>query len=247
MRPPHAEASNIVSGVAVRMTRTTLTKVRKHTDGHSRAKGGRQSCEERLRFINLLLDAVEQAVIATDREGLILHWNRCAERMYGWRAADVVGKRIADVLLPDSQRDRGRAAVAALARGEASPGEWELRRRDGTMIPVRTSSRPILDDRGLLVGIVGVSWDISENRRLEQELHQSERRLRLVAEQLPALAWATDADLRVVWTVGSAFRGLRVDPISLIGKTTAEAVSSGGGRPEAIEAHRRAFQGGIVG
>jgi PAS domain S-box-containing protein len=228
------------------MPRTTLTKARKHTGGHGRSKGRRESCEERLRFINLLLDAVEQAVIATDRKGRILHWNRCAERMYGWRAADVVGKSIADVLLPEPQRDRGREVVAALARGGESPHEWELRRRDGSMIPVRTSSRPILDDRGVLIGIVGVSWDVSENRRLEQELHQSEIRLRLVAEQLPALAWATDADLRVVWTVGSAFRGLRVDPVSLIGKTIADVVNGGGGRPEAIEAHRRALQGEIV-
>jgi PAS domain S-box-containing protein len=227
------------------VSRTTLKKPGGRSNRRSHPGGG-ESREEGPRFLKLLLDAVEQAVIATDAAGRILHWNRFAERMYGWRSAEVVGKGVADILLPEAQRDRGRAAIAALCRGERAQGEWELRRRDGTMIPVRATSTPILDSGGSIVGIVGVSLDISEKKRLEQELHQSENRLRAIVEQLPALAWTTDADLRIIWNLGRAFRPMSTDPKVLVGETIAEVVGRHDGRPAAIEAHQRALRGETV-
>lgn len=198
-------------------------------------------------FLTLLLDAVEQAVIATDSTGQILHWNRFAERLYGWRSEEVVGLCVADVLLPEELRHEGREVISAVCRRETNtPGEWLLKRRDGTRVPVRVASTPILDDGGKVVGIVGVSWDISERKRLQEELHRSEIRLRFFAEQLPALAWATDQDLNVIWNQGAALRGFNTDPRSFIGKTIAEAVRLAKGRPEAVDAHRRALAGETV-
>jgi PAS domain S-box-containing protein len=206
-----------------------------------------QSNQDQPRFLALLLDAVEQAVIATDRAGRILHWNRFAERLYGWHADEVIERNIVDVLLPEAVRDRGRAAISGLPRRERTAANWTLRRRDGTSIPVRVMSTPILDDAGNAVGIVGVSWDVSEKNRLIEELQQTESRLRLFADQLPALAWATDMDLRVVWNQGAAFRQLGTDPSSLLGKTIMELVSPHSvGHPEAVDAHRRALLGETV-
>jgi PAS domain S-box-containing protein len=214
-----------------------VRKAKQHTNGFAVKR--RSATEERLRFLTLLLDAVEQSVIATDLEGRILYWNRFAEELYGWDAEEAVGRNIADLLMPPSERDRGRAAVAAFGRQEPPTREWRLRRRDGTAITVHASARPILDDAGNIIGIVGVSWDISEKKTLREELQQSESRLQLIAEQLPAAVWATDADLKIVWNQSGARMVL---PASLIGKTIAEAVSEER-RKQVVDAHQRALRG----
>ena len=218
-----------------------VRKAKQHTNGFAVKR--HSATEERLRFLTLLLDAVEQSVIATDREGRILYWNRFAEELYGWGAEEAVGRNIADLLLPISERDRGRAAVAALGRQEPPTREWRLQRRDGTAITVHSSATPILDDAGNVIGIVGVSWDISEKKTLREELHQSESRLQLIAEQLPAAVWATDADLKIVWNQSGGAR--MVLPASLIGKTVAEAVSAER-REQVAGAHQRALHGETV-
>jgi len=221
--------------------------VRKPPDGEDRPNRDGQSTEQRLEFLTMLLDAVEQAVIATDRKGRILHWNRFAEQLYGWRDDEVAGKNIVDLLLPEATRELGRTAISALPTGERTVGNWMLQRRDSATIPVHVLSTPIVDSRGNAVGIVGVSWDVSEKNRLEQELHESESRLRLFAEQLPALAWATDADLKIVWNKGAAFRQLDTDPNTLLGKTVADVVRPGeAGQLEALDAHWRALRGETV-
>jgi PAS domain S-box-containing protein len=219
---------------------------RRFPDHESQPLGRDPSADERLAFLTSLLNTVEQAVIATDNQGRILHWNRFAEKLYGWPADETSGRDISDLLLPDNLRDHGRAVITALARGERGPRAWVLQRRDGSAVHVHATSSPILDGAGKIVGVVGVSWDVSEKERLETVLHQTEIRLRLIAEQLPATVWATDADLRIVWNAGAAFRTLGTDPSSLIGKTVAEAVRESEGRLEAVDAHIRALAGETV-
>jgi PAS domain S-box-containing protein len=204
------------------------------------------STEERLAFLTLLMNTVEQAVIATDQDGRIRYWNRFAERLYGWEAAEVVGKDIREVLLPKEAVTRGNAVMSTLSAGKNSEGEWTLRRRDGSPVSVHATSTMIRDDKGTLVGIVGVSWDVSERKRLEHELHQSEIRLRVIAEQLPATAWATDADLKVVWNAGAAFRQMKVDPTVYVGKTISEIIQISVVEPDGLGAHERALRGETV-
>jgi two-component system sensor histidine kinase UhpB len=82
---------------------------------------------------------------------------------------------------------------------------------------------------------------------LEARLHECESRLRLYAEQLPALAWATDLDLKIVWNQGAAFQRFGIDPSSLLGKTVTELVQTDDAPPtEALEAHVRALRGETV-
>ena len=57
--------------------------------------------EERLRFQAHLLDAVGQAIIATDLQGKILYWNRCAEQLYGWSEREAMGRAVHELLVPE--------------------------------------------------------------------------------------------------------------------------------------------------
>ena len=70
-------------------------------------------------YLAQLLDAVEQAVIATNPRGEIVFWNRCAERLYGWRADEVLGRDVVEVVPSEMSREQ----AADYARRK-SQHEW---------------------------------------------------------------------------------------------------------------------------
>lgn len=130
----------------------------------------RVNAAETLRFQAQLLDSVEQAVIATDLEGRITYWNGYAAKLYGWSAEEVLGRTILDVTPADLSRDEAAAILGRLREGERWVGEFTVRRRDGTSFPAWVRDFPIRGASGEVVGIVGVSEDMTERKRLEQDL-----------------------------------------------------------------------------
>jgi two-component system CheB/CheR fusion protein len=129
----------------------------------------RKRAEEEIRFQARLLDAVEQAVIATDLNGTIIFWNSFAESLYGWSAAEALGSNVLDLTPSPAQREQGAEILACLKTGQGWEGEFEVQRRDGTSFPALVNDSPILNDQGDLIGIVGVSVDNTDRRRLEKE------------------------------------------------------------------------------
>ncbi|HEX6126539.1 MAG TPA: PAS domain S-box protein [Pyrinomonadaceae bacterium] len=164
-----------------------------------------QSAEEQLKFQAHLLEAVEQAVIATDADGRVIYWNRFAEKMFGWRAGEVKGKNILDITTPDLDADRAREIMSMLREGQSWNGEFDVKRRDGTVFPAEVSDYPIRDENGNLSGIVGVSVDATERKRAEDALRATNERLRLLIESASDYAIFTlDRDRRIsLWNAGA--------------------------------------------
>lgn len=142
-----------------------------------------RQAEERIRFQARLLDAVEQAVVAHDLEGSISYWNQFAERLYGWPAADVLCRSILDVIPAPESRARAAEILIGLRGGASWSGELRVQRRDGSTFLAAATKSPIHDERGALIGIVGVSMDVTERKRAEQEVEQA----RAAAEELARL------------------------------------------------------------
>ncbi|HEX7807743.1 MAG TPA: PAS domain S-box protein, partial [Thermoanaerobaculia bacterium] len=117
----------------------------------------RRTAGERIRFQARLLDAVEQAVIATDVEGRITYWNNYAEKVYGWRADEVMGRNIVDITCPSMSADEAAAVMQKLSAAESWSGEFIVRDRSGRNFPCMVIDSPILDAGGTLTGVVGVS------------------------------------------------------------------------------------------
>ncbi len=161
-----------------------------------------------------LLDSVEQAVIAMDLAGAIIYWNRFAEKLYGWTEAEAIG-RAARMILPNgSITARTEAIMTGLRAGGSWSGESLVQRRDGTTFPAWVSDSPIHDEQGTLIGIVGVSSDMSERKATEAALRASEQRFRQIEELGPI-------GLALVAPDG---RWLRVNPAlcALVGYTREE-------------------------
>jgi diguanylate cyclase (GGDEF)-like protein/PAS domain S-box-containing protein len=145
--------------------------------------------EEMVRFQARLLDAVGQAVVATDPEGEVLYWNRCAEALYGWSAEEAVGQQIDELMLSGEARERAAEIMEEIRAGKSWSGEFEVRRRDGTSFPAMVTDTPVYDEQGEMVGIIGVSTDITERKKVEEALRESERRFSSVVSYAHAFAY----------------------------------------------------------
>jgi PAS domain S-box-containing protein len=104
-----------------------------------------------------LFDTPQQAVIGTTRAGSIVYWSYAAERFYGWRADDVLGRNIVEVTSADAARHAAEDIMEALSAGKSWVGTFPVRRSDGSEIEVEVSNLPVRNATGTLVGIVGVS------------------------------------------------------------------------------------------
>jgi diguanylate cyclase (GGDEF)-like protein/PAS domain S-box-containing protein len=121
-----------------------------------------------VRFHSALLAAMGQAAIVTDPDGLILFWNAAAERTYGWTAAEAVGQLVSRIIVPIESLPQARAIGASVLAGESWSGDMRLRRQDGVTFPARLTAAPVMAENGLLIGIVDVSEDITDQRESEQ-------------------------------------------------------------------------------
>src|SRR5918995_2970405 len=131
---------------------------------------GRKRIEERIRFQAQLLDAIGQAVIATDLGGKIIYWNQVAEEKYGWLAKEVIGRSILEFTPSEELVERAEEIMTELMAGRSWRGEFVVRRKDGTTFPALVTDTPAHDDEGNLVAIIGVYTDITERKRMEERL-----------------------------------------------------------------------------
>jgi diguanylate cyclase (GGDEF)-like protein/PAS domain S-box-containing protein len=121
------------------------------------------------RFHSALLAAMGQAVIVTDPAGLILFWNAAAERTYGWTAADAIGQPVSRIVVPLESLAQVRTIGATVTAGESWSGDLVLRRHDGSTFPARVTAAPVIADDGLLIGIVDLSNDVTDQQEAERE------------------------------------------------------------------------------
>lgn len=148
----------------------------------------RKLADSQLQFQAQLLDTVEQAVIATDMAGAVTYWNRAAERIYGWGAAEALGRNVVELTVPDLAQEQAEAILGRLRAGEVWSGEYPVRRRDGATFPAIVTDAPVRAPDGALVGIVGVSTDISAQKQTEAALRQALAELSVGRDQLRALS-----------------------------------------------------------
>jgi PAS domain S-box-containing protein len=146
----------------------------------------RKRVERQINFQAHLLRAVEQAVIATDLNGTILYWNSFAERLYGWTAEEALGANVVEIMPAETTREQAMEIMSSLREGKSWAGELLVRRKDGSVFPAMITDSPTFDEQGELIGVVGVSIDISQRKQAEAErerLHQNERAARAEAEK----------------------------------------------------------------
>jgi PAS domain S-box-containing protein len=137
------------------------------------------------------VQASADAVFCQDVNGTVTTWNPAAERIYGYSAAEILGRR-ADELLPDRTREELLAAHRTALSGVRVErfDSWH-QRSDGTIVPVNVSASPLWDSAGAVVAVATTVADISVRTRLANELENVRRRL----EQQNAALTRSNRDL----------------------------------------------------
>ncbi|HUG48123.1 MAG TPA: EAL domain-containing protein [Candidatus Limnocylindria bacterium] len=131
----------------------------------------RREAEERLRLQARVLEEVRHAVVVTDPQGRVTYWNPAARALYGWSEAEVLGRRLVELTQPTAQNTQT-PITPVLQEGGRWSGELKLTRKDGSRLTALVSDSAIVDDDGQVRGIIGVSFDISERKRLEERLQR---------------------------------------------------------------------------
>jgi PAS domain S-box-containing protein len=131
-----------------------------------------------------LVAGMADALVVADAEGIIRHWNDGAERIFGFAAAEALGRSL-DIIIPENLRQRHWDGYAATMRtGETRYGAGQLLsvpalRKDGARISVQFSILPLPDPAGGLQGIAAVMRDVTEDfelrKRLRRELEACRR------------------------------------------------------------------------
>ena len=114
-----------------------------------------------------LLKHLPTAVVVTDDTGTIVYWNDRATTTYGHRAAEVIGRQIGELQLTADESDPIERFEAATLESGRWEGEFEARRADGSVVPVRALVERLFDDEIGFHGYVSASTDVSEHRELE--------------------------------------------------------------------------------
>ena len=153
------------------------------------------------RLHSAIIDSSNDAIITKTLDGVIISWNPAARTMFGYTAAEIVGKPVT-LLFPPALCEEEMAILARVRRGERVEHYQTTRRaKDGRPIDVSLTISPIYDDEGEIVGASKILRDISRQKEIDDALRESEARLRVALMAARAAAWQLDCKTRTpIWS-----------------------------------------------
>jgi PAS domain S-box-containing protein len=152
----------------------------------------RKRGEARLAQMASIVEFSNDAIVAKTLDGKIATWNKAAERIYGYRSEEVIGQPIS-ILVPNERLDEVPAIMARVERGEnISHFETVRATKDGRMVDVSLTVSPIRNPLGAILGISAITRDITERKRAERALRESEEQYRLLFDSSPVPMWVFD-------------------------------------------------------
>ena len=143
-----------------------------------------------------IVEYSNDAIISKDLNGTIRSWNRGAERIFGYRAEEVVNRHISIIAAPD-RVDEIPLILKRLSRGErVEHYETKRRRKDGTIIDVSLTVSPIRDAKGRIIGASKIARDITARIQMEHKLRQANTALARANADLEQFAYSVSHDLQ---------------------------------------------------
>ena len=135
----------------------------------------RKRSEEETARLAAIVESSDDAIIGKTLDGTIISWNQGAARLYGYAAAEMIGRPISR-LIPSDHPDELPALLDRIRRGEpVKQFETVRQARDGRLLDVSLTISPVRDTEGRLVGAAAIARDITERKKAEEDLAQAAR------------------------------------------------------------------------
>jgi PAS domain S-box-containing protein len=162
---------------------------------------GRETTERNFRLA-AIVDSSDDAIFSKDLSGTITSWNWGAERLYGYRAEEVIGQPITTIIPPEL-RAEAMQFLPEIAGGRLVIREETLRRRkDGSLVQVSLIISPVRDFEGQIVGASIIARDITERDRAETAQREKEHSLSESQRIAHVGSWTYDLSGRMTWSEG---------------------------------------------
>ncbi len=153
-----------------------------------------------------IVESSDDAILSKTLDGVITSWNASSERMYGYTAAEVLGKPVS-IIIPKERAGELTEILTKIRRGEVIEHLETMRvRKDGTPVEVSLTISPVKDAKGRLIGASTIARDISERRRAEKAVHESEQRLLAIANTASDAIITIDEDSRILFINAAAIK-----------------------------------------
>ncbi len=171
-----------------------------------RADRLRRDAERALRLSEernqLIVETALDGVITINARGIVTGWNTQAEKIFGWARSEVMGRELAEIIIPEALREQHRAGIqryvtTGAARVLNKRIEMSAVHRNGNEFPVELAITPIGFGEDLMFS--GFIRDITSRKFAEAALRESEQRFRTTANAAPVLIWMSGPDKRCTW------------------------------------------------
>jgi PAS domain S-box-containing protein len=204
----------------------------------------RKEAEKRLHIINskleTLINVSPLAIFMLDKDNKVEIWNPSAERMFGWKAEDVIG--LPNPLVPPALKSEYETLSQQVMQGKPLNGVETVRqRKDGTLVDVSISSAPLYDGAKKLVGRMAIIADITERKQAEETLRKNALQYSAILETAMDGFWLVDVASQRVLEINEAYckmSGYTREEILQMTVSQLEAVES----PEDIAVHMQRVQ-----
>lgn len=167
-------------------------------------------------FYSEIIETSDDAIISKDLNGKILSWNKGAEKMYGWKAKEAIGRNI-DIIAPPDKKDEIRQILNTLKRGKRYD-HYETRRqtKDGKVIWVEINSAPLKDSAGRIIGASSVARNISGTRETLARLEESEIIFKHLIENLSEVFYVSNPIKPEIIYISNAYEKVFGEPVHKI-------------------------------
>ena len=133
------------------------------------------------RRLAAIVDSSDDAIVSKDLNGIVMSWNRAAERMFGYRADEIIGRSIRLIVPHDRQAEEDEVLSRIRQGLPVDHFETWRRHKQGALIPISLTVSPIRESSGKIIGASKIARDISERRQAEAETERAYAQLQVAS------------------------------------------------------------------
>ncbi|MFA7604131.1 MAG: PAS domain S-box protein [Novosphingobium sp.] len=161
---------------------------------------GRDGADEETQRLAAIVESSDDAIVSKQLDGTITSWNSAAERLFGWRAEEIVGQSVL-ALIPEDRHDEEALIIERLRRGERIEHFETVRRhKSGVLFDISLTISPIRRSDGMIVGASKIARDITQKKQAEELLQRQAHRLDILNRVARIISQDLDLD-RIVQAV----------------------------------------------
>lgn len=202
----------------------------------------RKRSEFQLALLAHGVETTGEMICITDLKDCFVFTNPAFREALGYTKEEIIGKTPAIIHSPNNP-----PLLLQQILEQSHVGSWSGEvlnvRKNGTEFPIFLRTSQIKDQGGKVIALLGVADDITNRKRAEKVLIESEARLKLITDQVPATIWTVDLNLRFTSSTGQALASLNLKTNEVVGLSLQEFFSTPDETFPAIAAHRRALTG----